>query len=102
VSYSASVKNQGPAVATATTLSVTFAGLLPADLATIQAPKGCLVAGAVVNCPLGNLKRLQKSLKTVSVKPSTPGTITVSLIATSSTPSANPGSSSAQLTTIVH
>ena len=77
VRYSVNVQNQGPARAIAATLSVTFAGLQSADVGTIKAPKGCSVSGAVVTCPLGDLKPRKKIQKTISVKPSVAGTIDV-------------------------
>jgi hypothetical protein len=54
-----------------------------------------------VTCPLGDLKRRKQIRKTVSVKPGSPGSIVVGLNTTSSAPSANPGSSVTQVTTVV-
>ena len=91
VRYSVSVQDRGPARATAATLSVSFAGLQSADVGTIKASAGCSVSGAVVTCPLGDLKPRKEIHETISVKPSAPGTIEVGLSAASSAPSANPG-----------
>jgi hypothetical protein len=62
--------------------------------------RGCLIVG-LVTCPLGDRKPRKQIRKTVSVKPGSPGSIVVGLNTTSSAPSANPGSSVTQVTTVV-
>ncbi len=102
VSYAITVKNNGPALAQSTSVSVLLSGLQAADVATITLPKSCAVAGTLVTCPLGDLKAKRDMHRTVSVKPAAAGPLTVDVQASSLTPSANPSGAALRITTTVN
>jgi hypothetical protein len=107
VSYAALVANKGPALASATKVEVRFLNLQPGDEATLKAPRKCSINGAVVTCPLGEIKHNPKAARdktvraNVSVKPSAAVTIDVQAAASSATPSADPSGASAEISTTV-
>jgi hypothetical protein len=101
IGYTSIVENRGPALAPATVLTVTLEGLQAADLATIKAPRKCAIAGAVVTCPLGDLRAGRKVRRRVSVKTSVAGTIDVTSTATSAAPSASPADATEDVSTDV-
>lgn len=94
LAFDVTVRNYGPATATATVLSVTLSGAVASSNA-ITAPSGCVVSGTTVTCTLGALGKGAKVRRTISVVPDAPGTIQLSAIATSAAPDPNAANSAA-------
>lgn len=89
--FDVTVRNNGPATATATVLTAALSGISAANVITV--PSGCVVSGTTVSCTLGNLGKGAKVRRTISVVPDTAGTVRLTAAATSATPDPNAANS---------
>lgn len=89
LTYKATVQNIGPALAPAPVMAFDLSALGAGQALSIRAPRNCAINGALVTCPLKDLKALRKSSVAVSVKPIAAGVATAIVDATSNAPSAD-------------
>ncbi|MEI8360302.1 MAG: hypothetical protein WCH13_17680, partial [Deltaproteobacteria bacterium] len=89
LTYKATVQNIGPALAPAPVMAFDLSALGAGQALSIRAPRNCAINGALVTCPLKDLKALRKSSVAVSVKPIAAGVATAIVDATSGAPSAD-------------
>jgi uncharacterized repeat protein (TIGR01451 family) len=99
LSYLLSVTNHGPSLATGVTLTDT----LPLGVTFISATMGCIHAGGVVTCQLGNLSVGASRAVTilVHVLPTAPSTIVNTASVKANEPDPNPANNTATATTTV-
>jgi uncharacterized repeat protein (TIGR01451 family) len=95
--YTVTVKNQGPAAATAIKMTVT----LPASFTVVSTPTGCTSANGTVNCLLSALASGAVKTFAVPVKPTVKGSLIATARVTSATSDPNTGNNAVTLTTIV-
>ncbi|MGE5235854.1 MAG: S8 family serine peptidase [Acidobacteriota bacterium] len=87
LTYSLTVSNSGPAVASAATLT----DVLPAGVTFVSASAGCADSSGTVSCALGDLASGASVPVTIVVSPTVPGTLLDSPAVASATPDPNAG-----------
>ena len=97
LTYTATVTNKGPALAT----SVTLTDALPASVTFVSASPGCVNLGGKVVCNIGTLPSGGVTNFTVVVTPTAGVPITNSLAVASSTPDPNTANNTATIVTTV-
>ncbi|WP_347258173.1 S8 family serine peptidase [Methylocaldum sp.] len=95
--YSATVTNQGPAVAAGASLT----DALPAGVSFLSASPGCSHLAGTVTCNLGDLPSGGSANATISVRADAAGSIQNTIQAASATPDGNPANDAASADTTV-